>query len=722
MTDQLPTIEDVENLVRQGVFDAAQALCGTILNQRPGEHRAWAWLGMLHLTQGRMVEAELPLKRALELFSQDARYWNNLCLCLRGQSKFGEAEIAARNALTLFDSNEHWASLGNCLYDQQLWEPAIQAYEQALARNSSDADSWRNLGAAEHAVGRLERAQHALDRSLSLSPNDASTQIRFALLQVQRGDINRGVQFANAVLMQNPDLVPAWLLLGNAERMRDNLPQAEAAYRQAVARAPRDHDSRFNLGLVLLQQSQFCEAEAWMRQLVQENPNDPDAWTVLGAAKHAQARMTEAIAAMRHSVALRPNPTTHSKMIVALHYDASYSPEQILEEHRQWNAAYARDVVPMPPPVAQSGRAGRPLRIGFVAVDFSGGPSGCLGLRALECFEKSACSVVCYSDRLAEDEFTDRFRATADVWHVSMGLSDAELARLVRRDEIDVLVDMGGHVGRRLLAFAQRPAALQVTWLGYTGTTGLEAMDGLIADRFHVRPGEESYYSETVLRMPHDYICYGAPPRAPHVEPLPALANGFITFGCFNNPAKYAPQVLDAWCEILRRVPNSQLLLKYGGLAQPDAQTWLRGEFTRRGVAGERIQLLGWSSNLDTMRQYGQVDVALDTWPYSGGLTTCEALWMGVPVVCSPGRGFASRHSTSHMTNAGYGQFVAENLAAYVELAVNRVHRLDELATLRAGMREQVAGSPLCDGPRFAKDFLTLLTRAHAAKVIQNSQ
>jgi predicted O-linked N-acetylglucosamine transferase (SPINDLY family) len=295
-------------------------------------------------------------------------------------------------------------------------------------------------------------------------------------------------------------------------------------------------------------------------------------------------------------------------------------------------------------------------------------------------------------------------------------LSDAELAGLVRRDEIDVLVDMAGHVGRRLLAFARRPAALQVTWLGYTGTTGLDTMDGLIADRFHVRPGEESCYSETVLRMPHDYICYGAPPHAPAVDPLPALTNGRVTFGCFNNPAKYSPQTLDTWAAILRRVPGSTLLLKYGGLNQPDAQNCLRRAFEQRGVAAERIHFVGWSSNEDTLRHYGRIDLALDTWPYSGGLTTCEALWMGVPVICCPGRGFASRHSTSHMTNAGYGQFVAENLEAYVELAVQWAGRLNELAVLRAGMREQVAGSALCDGPGFARDFLALLTQAYANK------
>jgi protein O-GlcNAc transferase len=668
------------------------------------------------LAQQRPVEAEQPLRRAIELFPHDARYWHNLCLSLRGQSRLADAEVAARNALALLDSYEHWASLGNCLYELQQWEPARQAFEQAVARNPNDADTWRNLGGAEQALGRLDRAQYALERSLNLAPANVPSQLRYAMLHVQRGNIEEGVQFAKAILGQMPDLVQAWLLLGNAERLRDNLPAAEAAYRQAVSRFPRDHDSRFNLGLVLLQRAQFCEAEAWMRQLVAENAHDPDAWTVLGASLHAQARMGEAIDAMRRAVTLRPQHSAHSKLLVALHYDAAHTPEQILAEHRAWAATYAQPFAPATPPVARPLSAGRKLRIGFIAMDFSGGPSGFLGLRGLECLDKSQCSVVCYSDRVTEDEYTERFRAAADLWHVSMGLSDEELIKQVRRDEIDVLIDMGGHVGRRLMVFARRPAPYQATWLGYTGTTGMETMDGLIADRFHVRPGEESWYAETVLRMPHDYICYGAPTGVAPVEPLPALSSGCVTFGCFNNPAKYSPLILDVWSSILRRVPRSRLLLKYGGLNQPDAQRWLLGEFSRRGIAAERIVLEGWSFNREVMQRYGAVDLALDTQPYSGGLTTCEALWMGVPVVCCPGRGFATRHSTSHMTNAGYGQFVAADIESYVDLAVQWAGRLEDLAALRAGMREQVANSPLCDGAGYAKDFLQMLQTAFETK------
>jgi len=333
-------------------------------------------------------------------------------------------------------------------------------------------------------------------------------------------------------------------------------------------------------------------------------------------------------------------------------------------------------------------------------------------LPAIEHLDRTACSIFCYSDRANEDEYTGRFRAASHAWRNTGNLSDEFLAQQVAYDEIDVLVDLMGHTGKRLLAFARQPAPLQVTWLGYVGTTGLTAMNGLIADRFHVHEGEERYYTEQVLRMPHDYICYAPPLDAPPVNPLPAATNGYVTFGCFNNAAKYSPSLLEAWAAILIRVSNSRLLLKTGGIDDSGVAARLHQFFTERGVQPARILIEGWSPSAEFLTNYHRLDLALDTLPYSGGLTTCEALWMGVPVITCPGRTFAGRHSTSHLTNAGCNQFVAADLAGYVELAVQWANRISELSHVRSVLREQVRHSPLCDAPQFAHDFLHLLQAA----------
>jgi predicted O-linked N-acetylglucosamine transferase (SPINDLY family) len=713
-----PTYADalaqIERLAQLGQWEAAENACRELTQRMPQAHEGWAWRGMLALVQGRCAEAESCLREALARYDRDPHIWGNLSLALRFQGRRGEAEEAARRALALSDAADFWSHLGNCLFDQARWDEAAEAYRQALARSGHEAQVWTNLGAALHAAGRQDEAQSAFERSLALRPDDPATLTRAALLALERGRPRDASELAEAALMRQPQLAPAWVVLGNARRLQDDLAGAEAAYRQAVQILPGYRDARYNLALVLLQRLSFCEAEQWVRPLVEENPADAEAWTVLGGALHAQSRIDEALAAFQRSVELKPDPLRHSKWLVALHYSPTIDAWQLGQAHRVWDETYARPLLPPTPPgLARRGGEER-LRVGLVGMDFTIGPTGFLALAALERLDRRQCWLACYADRAWEDAFTARFRQAADAWRVVWNLSDEALAEQVRRDEIDVLVDLGGHVGRRLLAFARRPAPRQVTWLGYVGTTGLSAMDGLIADRFHVPPGEEDAYTETVLRMPHDYICYGPPDDAPPVEPLPALERGRWTFGCFNNPAKFHPGLFDLWAQILRRVPDACLLLKYGGLDQPLLQARICQQFAARGVDPARLIFEGWSEHRQLLARYGQVDLALDTQPYSGGLTTCEALWMGVPVVTFPGRTFASRHATSHLHHAGLSIFVASSPQEYVDLAVSWSQRPDALAALRAGLREQVRRSPLCDAATFARDWLELMRRTLA--------
>ena len=264
-------------------------------------------------------------------------------------------------------------------------------------------------------------------------------------------------------------------------------------------------------------------------------------------------------------------------------------------------------------------------------------------------------------------------------------------------------------MGNRLLVFARRPAPIQASWIGYVGTTGLSAMDYLIADRYHVPAGAEAHYRETVLRMPDGYICFDPPAEAPAVGPLPALGRGQVTFGSFNNLAKLTPEVISLWAQILRRVPGSRLLLVSYALGGAVVARRIEGAFGAAGADRGQLELRGAQPRRDLLAAYNTIDLALDPFPYSGGVTTCEALWMGVPVVTCPGETFASRHSLSHLSNVGLAGTVAGDPREYVELAVRLAGNLPHLAALRAGLRAQMARSPLCDAPRFANDLMTLL-------------
>ena len=303
------------------------------------------------------------------------------------------------------------------------------------------------------------------------------------------------------------------------------------------------------------------------------------------------------------------------------------------------------------------------------------------------------------------------------MWRDTAGLNDDQLADTIRGDAIDILVDLTGHMGpNRLLCFARKPSPIQITWLGYEGTTGLSAMDYILADRHEIPPEAEPFYVERVLRMPDGFACYRPPMDAPPVGPPPAVAAGHVTFGSFNNQAKITDRVVAVWAEILRRMPAARLLLKYRGLNDESVAGPLAAEFATHGVDPARIECIGQSPPGRYLEDYHRIDVALDPFPYNGCATTCEALWMGVPVVTCPGETFASRHGLSHLSNVGLTELIAADLDDYVAKAVALAEDPPRLAALRAGLRERMAASPLCDGPRFARNLEAVLRKVWAER------
>jgi len=508
-------------------------------------------------------------------------------------------------------------------------------------------------------------------------------------------------------LAYDPSNLVAWNNLGSAEHVQNHLEAAHQAYESSLALSPHQHETRLKLALVLEKQWKPHRARHVLREIIQDEPGHAAAWDLLGRNELLVGEHRQAVEAFQQSLLLKPNPDTHSRLLHSMQYQEGATPTQLRDAHCAWDQRYAI-AFPKLVPTHQGTRDTR-LRLGFMSAQFGVGPIGFLALPLFEKLDKSQCSITCYFDSRVEDEMTPRFRNAADRWRVIHGQSDESVALQIVEDGIDVLVDLMGHTGNRLLVFARKPAPMQVTWLGYVGTTGLSAMDFLLADRFHVQPGEENSYAESILRMPAGYACYGPPTTELQSGPLPAASSERVVFACFNNPAKYTKAVLMAWAEILLQLPSAALLLKYGGLDEPERQTHLRSIFSANGVDPNRVLLEGWSPYHELVRSYSRVDIALDTQPYSGGLTTCEALWMGVPVITVPGATFAGRHATSYLQNSGYPQWIANDLDGYIKLAVEWAGRLEELAVLRSRMREQVRNSPICDAAQFAVDFLQVL-------------
>jgi predicted O-linked N-acetylglucosamine transferase (SPINDLY family) len=544
------------------------------------------------------------------------------------------------------------------------------------------AEAHYNLGTVFQAQGKLEAAVSSYQRAVELNPNDALAHNNLGAVFHSQGKLNEAV----------------------------------ACFWRAVELKPDLCEAHKNLGSIFQSQGKLDEAVGCFRRVLELIPDSPEAHGRLGNALKEQGELDEAIACYRRALELRPDMApVWDNLLFVLQYRASTNLTELAAAHAEYDRAVGAPFRNSWKRHENDRDAERSLRVGFVSPNLGLSPVGFFLIRAMENLgriqcEAGQCEVICYSDRKVKDRLTPRFEAAASIWREVSGLSDQEVDEQIRADRIDILIDLAGHTaGNRLLVFARKPAPIQVTWAGYAGTTGLEAMDYILADRYEIPPEAEGFYSERVLRMPDGYVCYEPPSFAREVTALPALSQGCVTFGSFNNPAKITSPIVEAWAAILDRVAGSRLVLKHQGMNYDSVATKLAREFSRSGVDPRRIECLGWSPHGLLMAEYARIDLALDTYPYSGGLTTCEALWMGVPVIACPGETFASRHSMSHLSNVGLTETIARDLDEYVELAVSLARDLPRLAALRAGLRDRMAASPLCDGKRFAENLMRIL-------------
>lgn len=462
-----------------------------------------------------------------------------------------------------------------------------------------------------------------------------------------------------------------------------------------------------NLGVALKQQERIAEAILAFEKELEQFPNMSKTLSNLAGAYSRQGRHEEAIAAYRRAIAQDPaDPMLNSNMLLSLQYVNSISPRKLLAEHRAWAERHAAAALASTPAHANAPNRDRPLRIGYVSADLRTHPVAFFIGPVLAAHDRTQVSVYCYASNSYKDALTQNLRAHADAWRDISNQSDDACAALIRQDSIDILVDLSGHTARnRLMLFARKPAPLQVTYLGYPGTTGLSSIDYRLTDTWADPPGSsETLHSETLVRIPSGFLCYRAPDNAPAIGPLPAASNGYVTFASFNNSAKLSQPTIELWSKILRALPGSRLLLKSSFLGDAETQRYFYGRFERCGVDADRIDMQGRTAGmLNHLRMYGGVDIALDPTPYCGTTTTCEALWMGVPVITLSGDRHSGRVGVSLLSVTGLTDFIARNHDQYVQIAQSTAQNLTRLEKLRKTLRRQVRQSPLCESKRLAR-------------------
>lgn len=626
-------------------------------------------------------------------------------------------------------------NLGVLLARHGQLDEAVRMYAAAVAADPTMADAHFNLGNLYRRLGRCREAASSFKHVLRLNPNHVWAHLNFGLAVSDGGHWSVAVEHFRRAVDLDPDASEGFQLLWDGLTRLGRLDEAAAAIRQFVTHAPNDARGHLNLGLTLTALRQYDEAIGQLEHALRLRPDYPeahnamgvaldaagradeahqhyrdavhlrpdyaDAWSNLGLSLSDQGRIKEAADTLKHALDVRPDPVIASNRLVTLLASSNVGPERLGAEHAAWAASYA-DPLALPADSVRYPTPGPRLRVGYVF--------GQLRTRAVAAFletlltrhDRTGFHVTCYPNAPRVAGESDHLRRLADAWKPVLGMSDAAAAELVRADEIDILVDLCGHTaGNRLLVFAHTPARAQVTLWGYPCTTGLKAIGFRVSDEIADPLDSDEHGPEKVLRLPAVGRLYVPSSTAPVPNALPAGQRRTLTFGCLNHPGKLSDACLDTWAAVLKAVPQSRLLLQAGHSVEAARQ--LTERFTRGGVSPDRLELVYRLPEQDYLEAYQPVDMALDPFPFNGRSTTCDALWMGVPVLSVAGMDSRSRQGQSILTNLGLPDFVAATPEKLVSLAATWADQRDALADLRGGLREMMATSSITDGSAFVQ-------------------
>lgn len=665
-----------------------------------------------HHRAGRLAEAESIYRQVLAIAPAQPDALHLLGLIARQTGHLDHAiDLIRQSLVSAPDHAPAHSNLGNALRDKRQTDEAVACYRRAIALNPGYAEAHYNLSVALIDQHRLQEALSSARQALVLRPDfaEAHHSIASALAGLGHAD-DAAFNYRRAIALR-PEYVEAHNNLGNVLQSLGLFDEAEASYRAALSIRPDYAESFNNLGSTLNEQGRLGEALASFRRAIELKPDYAEAHGNLGNLLQTLGDPVEAIACCRRAIMLRPDDAeAHSNLIFALDMDAAASAAQLQAERRRWNERHATGTgtVPRTPAAPAAIHAGntdpqRRLRIGYVSADFRNHSAARVFGALLIDFDRDSFDVYAYANSHQEDERTRQFRDSVTGWRTIAGLPDDEVAELIRRDGIDILVDLSGHSrGNRLKVFARRPAPIQVTGWGYIGGTGLTAMDVFMADAIVAPEDERALFSERICHLPSVVSAF-YPEGFPDIGDLPAQAPGKVTFGSFNRLCKISPEAYRTWAQVLQALPESRLLLKTHELDDETARARVLETFVHAGVQAERIALLGRTGWREHMEAWRQIDLALDPYPHGGGVTTLEGLMMGIPVVTLRWPTVPGRLSASILTTLGLTDWIAESPDRYIAIATEKARNLDVLGTLRHALRSRCNASIIGDTIAYAR-------------------
>ena len=657
---------------------------------------------------GRLQEAEQCYARVLaqQPTNIPARYHQGLARLQRGDLDGGIK--ALRQVIKRApDHVEAHFNLGKAHLERNQPAEALAHFQRVLALAPGVAEGHFYLGLTLVQLGRHAEAVPPFEQAIALRPDLAEAEFNLGSALNDLGRHPDAVAHFERALALRPGFAEAHNGLGNALLEGGSLAAALSHFKQAALLRPNFAEAHNGLGQVLLRSGQLEVALGQFEQAIALMPDFAEAHLGLGQLLCRWGRVDEGLAHIERAVAVSPDVSSYlGSLLFHLHYHPGLRAAEVAARHRGFGERFEASLKSGWQPHANLADPERALRVGFVSSDFRRHSVGYFMADLLPGLRTIGLELVAYANQQEHDDMSDHLKRQFAMWRECKRLSDDELATQIRADGIDVLVDLSGHTdGNRLKVFARKPAPVQVTYLGYPDTTGLTAIDYILGDPRMFPRDEEVLYVEQPWCLPDTSLCFMPPDLPVEVGPLPAAQNGFVTFGCLNKREKINDAVIEVWANILQAVPGSRLLLQNKPYGDAGIASYVRRCFAERGIKTDRVELIGKLSWQEHMEAYNRVDIALDPFPYNGTTTSVEGLWMGVPLLALKGDRLVSHMGESILHTMGMPEWIAADKDDYVAKAAAFAADLSALAAVRAGLRQRLLASPICDAPRFARNL-----------------
>lgn len=699
-------------LARRGAHQAAAWCFFEAQNRAPNVGASLFEAARMHWLAQNYIEARQSLELLLSRQPQHAKALNLLGVIAQVEGAYEEAERCCRAAIAI---DPDWAAphnnLGNVLMARNDFAAAEPCFRKALACDSTYAEAYCNLALLLNRTGRYKEAQEAAREAIRLKPDFAGAMNNLGSILLNLGKFAEGIeQYRQAVALQ-PDLIEAQVNLSLCLEEPGRLLACMDHFQRMLARQPDSYIALLRLTQAHMALKEHDQAEDYVRRILAFKPDALDALVLLACIASGQGLNQRVLEISEQAQALGGGFGVGMSRIFHSLYTDDVDQARLFELTRDWARQYIEigpreNDIPEEYCFPNTPGIGRKLKIAYISRDFAKHSVSYFLEPVLKHHDKNNYAIYCYANLLHPDEVTPRFQKLADEWRDVALVSDTDVLKRIREDEIDILVDLSGHTtGGRPSLLARKPAPLLVNYLGYPATTGLAAVDYRLVDEMTDPPGEaDQFHTEKLWRLPGGFLTYQPPENAPDVAPSPCLENGYVTFGCFNVALKVTEQCVELWSKILHAVPDSRLLLKSLTFSSQRGKDYFQNLFTEQGIDPERVALFDWLPDTSGhLGLYGKIDIALDPFPYNGTTTTCEALWMGVPVIALVGNRHSARVGLSLLSQTGLAELVADTQEDYFQKAVALAKDSERLRSLRENIRSRMAASPLLDHAGFTK-------------------